>query len=132
MPLGALAAAILDVSGGQPAAHAEFRTADALRERLTRQFTRELPEQRRELAAALAAQDWPRVYALAHHLKNSAVVVRDDVLFDLCTGLEQSALDGSDVAVARWWARCQSHFDRWLGPASPSSPASPAVTPNQP
>ena len=123
--LGALAAAVLEVSPGRAAADPVFRTADALRERLTRQFVRELPAQRAQIAAALLARDWPRVCALAHHLKNSAVVVRDDALFDVCTGLEHAALDGSEAAAARWWARCTPHFDRWFGPATPASTPAP-------
>ncbi len=131
VPLGVLTAAVVEVSGGRPAANPAFRTADALRERLTRQFVRELPAQREELAAALAARDWPRLRSLAHHLKNSAVVVRDDALFDVCTGLEQAALDGSEAAAMRWWTRCLPHFDRWLGATTLSSVATPAEKPNQ-
>ena len=108
--LGALASAIVAASTpGDP----EFGTAGALRERLARQFSQELPAQRGDLEAAIRQRDWSRVQAMAHYLKNSAVVVHDDALFDVCTGLEQAALSGTESEVQHWWTRCQPRFDQW-------------------
>jgi signal transduction histidine kinase/DNA-binding response OmpR family regulator len=121
--LGALAAAVIGESGAKPPDRFTFRTAEALRERLTRQFRRELPAQRQELAQALSASDWPRVGVLAHQLKNSAVVVRDDALFDASTGLEQAATAHDAPAAARWWKRCDPSFERWAPSAEANFPA---------
>src|SRR6478609_1873060 len=112
--LGALAAAITAAPDtGDPA----FGTEGVLRERLARQFIQELTVQRATLEAAIRQRDWSRVQALAHYLKNSAVVIRDDALFDVCTGLEQAAQSGAESGVQHWWMRCQPHFDQW-GPAA--------------
>jgi len=115
-------ASLASVLGAEPAAGAavapEFRTADALRERLTRQFIHELPARRAEFEAAFAGGDWPRLYALAHYLKSSAFVVRDDGLFDACTGLEHAAVAADREALPRWWARCATQLDRWTGHSS--------------
>jgi signal transduction histidine kinase/DNA-binding response OmpR family regulator len=111
--LGALAAAVAGESGVKPPGRVTFRTAEALRERLTRQFRRELPAQSDVLAQAMAAADWPRVGVLAHQLKNSAVVVRDDALFDACTGLERAAAARDTQAAERWWKRCGPLVEQW-------------------
>jgi HPt (histidine-containing phosphotransfer) domain-containing protein len=97
----------------KPPGRVTFRTAAALRERLTRQFRRELPAQSDVLAQALAAADWSRVGVLAHQLKNSAVVVRDDALFDACTGLERAAAARDALAAERWWKRCGPLIEQW-------------------
>ena len=125
VPLGTLAATVADERARPRESVPAFRTADALRERLARQFARELPAQRSELAAALAAREWSRVRALAHYLKNSAVVVRDDALFDVCTGLEQAAAAADETAARHWWTRCSPPLDRWAG----QPPASAFVSP---
>jgi signal transduction histidine kinase/CheY-like chemotaxis protein len=131
VPLSALAAAAAD---GLPTNGAVFRTADALRERLSRQFVGELPACRDKLAAAIETGDWPRVQALAHHLKNSAVVVRDDALFDVCTGLEQAAAAGDGPVTLLWWARCGTRLEHWavLPPGSLFASRSPLEKNNQP
>ncbi len=117
--LGSLAAAVVDAPAGSSAGYVGFRTADALRERLARQFARELPAQRAALGDALAARDWYRVETLAHHLKNSAVVVRDDALFDVCTGLEQAATGMNEASALYWWGRCAPHLDEWIHGKTP-------------
>lgn len=109
--LAALAAAVVEspVPEGR-----NFSTAEGLRERLVRQFVRDLPDLRTRMETAVAAGDWPRVEALAHHLKNSAVVVRDDALFSVCTGLEDAASLEEALSARNWWTLCTPHFQRWL------------------
>jgi signal transduction histidine kinase/CheY-like chemotaxis protein len=114
------------VGGVQVAA--SFRTADALRERLSRQFVRDLPAQRDAIDAAIAAADWPLVRSLAHYLKNSAVVIRDDTLFSICTGLENAATEADVDAVRRWRGQAEDALNRWLA-GSPMPPISPAASP---
>jgi signal transduction histidine kinase/CheY-like chemotaxis protein len=130
VPLGALAAAVCGGPDRPPEEAPAFRTAVALRERLARHFIRELPEQQAELAAALTLLDWPRVRALAHNLKNSAVVVRDDGLFDACTGLELAAEAGDEAITRLWWARVTPHLARWRS-ASDHAPSSASQAENQ-
>lgn len=111
--LSALAAAVTDAPASAVGGPADFRTADALRERLTRQFSRELPAQRSQLDAACDKAEWLRIQAIAHYLKNSAVVVRDDGLFATCTGLEEAATAEDRAGVIRWRRLCEDHFTRW-------------------
>lgn len=92
---------------------------EALRERLARQFGRELPAQRNELGRLIAAEEWARVRLSAHQLKNSAMVVRDDALFDVCTGLEQAAEQADAAAAQRWWTRCSAEMERWTRATDP-------------
>jgi hypothetical protein len=49
-------------------------------------------------------------------------VVRDDALFDACTGLEQAALDADAPAVQHWWTRCQARLESWNDASAPLSP----------
>ncbi len=124
VPLGDLAAAVAGSASGPETDTLPFRTGEALRERLTRQFRNELPDQRVALAEAVTNRDWQRVRVMAHHLKNSAVVVRDDELFDTCAGLEQAAGSANGPTALAFWTRCERVLDRWAAPAdAPFSPS---------
>jgi signal transduction histidine kinase/DNA-binding response OmpR family regulator len=117
-PLAKLAGAIV---GGAPEARLDYRrvdfgTAGVLRERLSRQFREEIPAHRTRLESAIVGAKWSEVQSLAHHLKNSAVVVHDDVLFDACTGLEQASADADAEGVSLWQARCLTALHRWQMP----------------
>ncbi len=118
VPLQELAVALGGT--GAPASSPEpLAQADAaLRERLARDFRRELPDQHRELAAAITRRDWSRSRYLTHQLKNSAAVLRDDALFDACVGLEAATEQANEVALVARWVRCETALARWAGTTS--------------
>ncbi|WP_169829278.1 hybrid sensor histidine kinase/response regulator [Lacunisphaera limnophila] len=111
VPLDVLAQAV--ASSPDAGKALDLSSVSPLLERLRQEFRRELPGQRSRMAAVIAAENWLQVHAQAHYLKNSAAVVRDDALFDICTGLEQAALDADAPAVQHWWTRCQARLDSW-------------------
>ena len=90
---------------------APFDLPKDLRDRLYREFLAELPARRAELAAAMQAGDLPQVWARAHYLRNSALVVQATELFAACTGLETAAAAGQTTESGLWWSRCSSALD---------------------
>lgn len=69
-------------------------------------FANELPAKKAALAQAVQSADWPQVRALAHYLRNSALVIQADALYAACTGLEEAAAADDAAAVTRCWQRC--------------------------
>lgn len=110
--LEALTAAILKDS--EDSVSIDLKSMDALQRKLLLQFFRELPAEKARLAAAISQSSWDRIQTLAHHLKNTAIVVHDDALFDACTGLEEAASAADSEKVTRWWGRCEALVQRWL------------------
>jgi signal transduction histidine kinase/DNA-binding NarL/FixJ family response regulator len=93
-----------------------FDLPPALRDRLRAEFVRELPARRTELAAAVAAADWPRARAAAHYLRNSALVVQAGTLFEACTALEAAAIAQDSAGTAEAWPRCRAALDALVAP----------------
>ncbi len=74
-----------------------------------------------ELARAVAAGDWPAVRAAAHHLANSASVVRDLPLQEACNALVEAAEAGDIPAARLQWQVCTARLARWLLPDAKST-----------
>ena len=109
--LDALWTAVAGVSTAPAAPAAGFELPAPLRDRLRAEFARELPAQRASLAAAVQAGDWSAVYARAHYLRNSALVVQASDLFTACTALEAAAAGQNAPLVRDCWARCRALID---------------------
>jgi signal transduction histidine kinase/DNA-binding NarL/FixJ family response regulator len=93
-----------------------FDLPPALRDRLRAEFVRELPARRTELAAAVQAADWSKTRAVAHYLRNSALVVQAETLFEACSTLEAAATARDSAAMAEAWSRCRAAFDALAAP----------------
>lgn len=111
VPLATLWTVVTGTRPAPAAATPHFEPPAALQARLRAEFSRELPDRRAELAAAMHAADWARVRATAHYLRNSALVVQATALYEACTGLEQAAGAADAGAAARWWPRCAGALD---------------------
>jgi signal transduction histidine kinase/DNA-binding response OmpR family regulator len=114
VPLDVLAAAVAAAPANPP----PLSAAEPIFDRLKAEFRRDAAEQRRRLDEAISTENWSAVQSQAHYLKNSATVLRDDALYEACTGLEQAALDADGAAVHAWWARCILRLDAWQASAS--------------
>jgi signal transduction histidine kinase/CheY-like chemotaxis protein len=95
-----------------------FRPSEGLRQRLLEQFQSELPAQVADIRRAIDAENWTRLRAHVHYLRNSAVAVADDALFDACLGIEVAAEANDGPAVMNNWPRCARALARWPDPAS--------------
>lgn len=111
VPLEELWAAVTGLPRVAPAPTAYFDPPAALSQELQAEFARELPAKKAALAAAVHAGDWTQVRALAHYLRNSALVVRADALLAACTGLEEAAATGRRDEILRRWQRCAGLLD---------------------
>lgn len=69
----------------------------------------------------MAAGDWPAVRAAAHHLANSASVVRDLPLQEACNALVEAAEAGDIPAARLQWQVCTARLARWLLPDAKST-----------
>jgi signal transduction histidine kinase/DNA-binding NarL/FixJ family response regulator len=103
--------------------------------RLNAQFRREAATQYRAVQEALAARDCAAVRSCAHYLKNSAIVVGDQALFEACSGLESAAERADLPALDLAWERCERALAVWLRPDPPpfvggDSPATNQQRPN--
>jgi signal transduction histidine kinase/CheY-like chemotaxis protein len=95
-----------------------FRPSESLRQRLLEQFQSELPAKMAEIRRAIDAENWARLRAHMHYLRNGAVAVADDALFDACLGIEVAAEANDGPAVMNNWPRCARALARWPNPAS--------------
>lgn len=85
-----------------------------LRSKWEGDFRTVIPAQAEALQRAIANRDWDHLRKLAHHLKNSAIVLRDDGLFSAFEVLEDGAAVGDVDQVRRGWTRCASALEAWL------------------
>ncbi len=111
IPLEQLWAAVAGLSSSEPATG---KAAAGPGRELLALFARDLPARRAELAGAVQAADWVRVRALAHYLRNSALVVQAHDLLAACTGLEDAATAGDAAGATHGWARCAAALDAWV------------------
>jgi signal transduction histidine kinase/CheY-like chemotaxis protein len=111
--LDALRAAIVAQPAGAPAPE---DSAARLIELLKRQFRHSAAEEGAALAAAIMAQDFDAAYTRAHHLMNSAAVIRDDRLFEACVTAEQAARKGDAAALQAAWPACAIALAPWSAP----------------
>lgn len=77
-------------------------------------FLRELAGLQTELADAVAAGDLPRVRRRVHYLRNSALAVQADELFDAATHVEDAAARGDADATTEAWPACAAVIAREL------------------
>ncbi len=63
---------------------------------------------------SIHAADWGRLGRQAHHLKNSATVLRDDDLYSAFDGLETAAAENNAEAVADRMPACEQALVPWL------------------
>ncbi len=112
--LDALWALVAGVATTPAAPAGGFDLPAPLLDRLRTEFARELPTQRAALAAAVQASDWSGVYARAHYLRNSALVIQAADLFTACTALEAAAAVQNAGQVKDCWARCLAIIDPLL------------------
>ena len=80
-------------------APAAWQMPTALRRQLCALFAAEWPELRRALQSARDAGDRATLQSRAHYLKNSADVLGDDELRELCHRLQEAAQAGNDATV---------------------------------
>ena len=99
------------VAGPQAAKPARAEPSATLSRELLAAFARELPAKRAALASAMQASDWKQVRALAHYLRNSALVVQAQDLYAACTGLEEAVAAGRADDARHWWSRCAPLLD---------------------
>ena len=92
-----------------------------LLERLREQFHRAAATEGAAIGAAIAANDHAAVRAAAHHLANSASVVRDDWLYSACVGIERAAVAGDEAAIKAAWQTCEAALEPWRHPVDPSA-----------
>jgi signal transduction histidine kinase/CheY-like chemotaxis protein len=112
--LEALVAAVLAQPESPNAPLAD--SAAQLMERLKAQFRRQAPLEGAGLAAAIGAGDFTAAYVKAHHLMNSAAVIRDNPLFDACVRVEQAARTNDPVELAAAWKQCEAALEPWTTP----------------
>lgn len=76
-------------------------------------FLDEVRVRRPLLARAIEAGDLPAARAVAHHLANSAAVIRDTELLAACNSLVEAAERGDGAAIATAWAPCRARLAAW-------------------
>ncbi len=103
---------------GVPGASAPARTPLPAPAAIEALFRAEARAKEAELARAVAAGDWRTVRAAAHHLANSASVVRDRALQEACNALVEAAERGAADAVQRHWAECAARLATWTAPGT--------------
>ncbi len=83
-------------------------------ERLREQFRGLAAEEGAGIAEAIASRDFTTACVRAHHLMNSAAVVRDDRLFEACVQAETAARNHDDAALKVAWAACVVALAPWV------------------
>lgn len=94
-------------AGLEPARHSQFCD----------RFRSTAEKEGEAVAAAIALADFALVRSRAHHLMNSAAVVRDDRLFDACIQVEAAAIAGSEAALNGAWIVLRQALEPWIEPA---------------
>ena len=74
-----------------------------------------------EFARRLTADDFTTARARAHHLMNSAAVVRDDWLYAACASVERAAIAGDKAALAAGWQTCEAALEPWTRHTEPKN-----------
>ena len=97
----------------------ETSRADLL-DRLRTQFRGAAAAEGAAIAAAIAERNFPAARARAHHLLNSAAVVRDDWLFAACARIERVAIAGNAEELAAAWQTCEAALKPWVKNAGAS------------
>lgn len=87
-----------------------------LLERLRVQFRGAASAEGAALLAAITAGDHEAARARAHHLMNSAAVVRDDWLYSACASVERAAVAGDAAALKAAWQTCEAALEPWMRP----------------
>lgn len=87
--------------------------ADALLRQLRDQFCLTARSEQAALAAAVEALDFKLMEAWAHHMTNSAAMIQDDRLFDVCAALEQIARAGDIERLPSAWRACETALRPW-------------------
>jgi len=86
--------------------------------RLREQFRRQAAEEGAALAAAIAAGDFSTAYVRAHHLMNSAVAVKDNVLFNASVQVETAARCHDAEELQKAWRLCAAALEPWTKSAA--------------
>ncbi len=103
----------------RPVAHIAVNASDAaLIRRLQEQFRSLAAKEGAALAQAVAHEDFSAAYARAHHLMNSAAVVRDDPLFEACVQVETAARSRDAIALRSSWIVCAAALTPWTKAAA--------------
>jgi signal transduction histidine kinase/CheY-like chemotaxis protein len=111
-----------------PAKHTVETGRMELIERLRAQFRLAAAAEGAALGAVIAGRDHATARARAHHLMNSAAVVRDDWLFAACASVERAAVAGDEAALITAWQTCEAALEPWTHPARhPTNSVGPAV-----
>ncbi len=101
-------------------------SADAVwRQRMTEweaYYRAELPERLAELEAAVERERWEDLFKVAHRLRNSAMVVRDEAVFNACGELQASAGAGDAPVARRALEHCRAAITPWLAGCEPAPP----------
>jgi CheY-like chemotaxis protein len=97
--LAQLAALLVRLWQALTVAPAAWQMPAPLRRQLCALFAAEWPELRLVLHNACDAGDWATLQSRAHYLKNSADVLGDDELRELCHRLQDAAQAGSDATA---------------------------------
>ena len=118
--LDELVAALVPISHTRPPIEAGRME---LLKRLRVQFRGAAAAEGAALAAAIAARDFVTARARAHHLLNSAAVVRDDWLYASCAAVERAAVAGDAATLQTAWQTCEAALEPWTH-AEPASAAS--------
>jgi CheY-like chemotaxis protein len=86
----------------------------ALIQRLRERFCDLAAEEGAALASAIAEGDFSVTCVRAHHLMNSAAVVRDDVLFEACVCTERAARNQDTAELEAAWIACEAALKPWM------------------
>jgi HPt (histidine-containing phosphotransfer) domain-containing protein len=97
--LAQLAALLVRLRQAMTVAPAAWQMPAPLRRQLCALFAAEWPELRLVLHNACDAGDWATLQSRAHYLKNSADVLGDDELRELCHRLQDAAQAGNDATA---------------------------------
>ena len=87
--------------------------AAELIKRLQEQFRGLAADEGAALATAITAGDFNTAYIRAHHLMNSAAVVKDNVLFDACVRAESAARNRDAAKLQEAWILCAAALAPW-------------------
>jgi len=115
--LGELAHVIACSPTSDAAPHLESMADRRLRERLSKRFREDALRQWREIEGAYVAGDWNSLRRAAHVANNSASVVSDTSLADLCSALEWAAEVGRREEIDRTYRQCAEAFGSWISVA---------------
>ncbi|GAB5561219.1 MAG: hypothetical protein SynsKO_28660 [Synoicihabitans sp.] len=77
-------------------------------------FRQELPQRLAGLDQAFMERDWDELFRTAHRLRNSAMVVRDEVIFSSCGDLQEASRLGDEKMIQAALTRCKTSAENWL------------------